>query len=397
MLVRIVNKLLSLRGRVRFSRGAGPSAAISYILAPPIWYNSYFTSEHNNRATVYFMSQALAEMGFKVDLFDYRKKAPAIDPDCRLFIGHNIHFASIAESLERKDASRVLILSGSYHHFGNEQQHIRASNLAARRGSSVPVHRNNIVPDLDPNFKVADRLLLMGTDFIRNTYPEKVREKMSLFNNVVVMGCEKKRFTSRNFLFMSSVGQVHRGLDLVLETFAKRDERLYVCSMFPTEPDFVKMYEKELFRTQNIEPVGYVQMGGKGFHKLVDQTGFCILPSCSEGQSGSLLNCMARGLIPVATANCGIPEIEKIGYLIAGGALTDVQEAVERAASATESELAEKRELLYRLMPNFLPPAFKSRFRKIIKSIVDPDRITNPSRLPDPQIIFQPAETGNKV
>jgi glycosyltransferase involved in cell wall biosynthesis len=396
MLVRVVDKLLTLKGRVRLSRGLGPSAVISYLLAPPIWYGRYFTSAHNNRAKVFFMAQTLAEMGFNVDLFDYRKRAPAIDPDCSLFIGHNVHFASIAERLERKDAHKALILSGSYHHFGNEQQHIRAANMAARRGIAVPIHQNNIVPDLDANFNVADRILLLGTDFIRKTYPEKFQDKMSLFNNVLVMGREKKRSTGRNFLFMSSEGQVHRGLDLVLETFAKRSERLFICSMFLTEPEFMKMYDRELFHTANIEPVGFVKMGGEAFLKIVDQAGFCILPSCSEGQSGSLLNCMARGLIPVATANCGIPEIEKIGYLIAGDTLADVQAAVERAAGASESELAEKRERLYRFMPNFFPLAFKSRFREFMSSLLESDPDSNPARLPDPSLECLTTRTGEK-
>ena len=51
------------------------------------------------------------------------------------------------------------------------------------------------------------------------------------------------------------------------------------------------------------------------FATLSEQCGFLIFPSCAEGMAGSVLNGMARGLIPIVTSECGV-DIENSGVLI---------------------------------------------------------------------------------
>ena len=47
-----------------------------------------------------------------------------------------------------------------------------------------------------------------------------------------------------NFLFFNGPGNVHKGLDLMLEVFTRVDQHLYIRQNI--EPAFLKAYKKEL-------------------------------------------------------------------------------------------------------------------------------------------------------
>src|SRR5690606_30503750 len=153
-----------------------------------------------------------------------------------LFIGHNETFAKIA-SLLKPPFRKVLIAAGSEPNFGNAQQQIRIKNLNERKKLNFKVYEDNIVPVLDQNYKEADLILLFGNSFVKQTYPENYHAKMTLINNVTLHPFFKKENRSRtnNFLFISRVGQVHRGLDLLLYIFPSLPIKLYVISAFVTE------------------------------------------------------------------------------------------------------------------------------------------------------------------
>jgi glycosyltransferase involved in cell wall biosynthesis len=114
----------------------------------------------------------------------------------------------------------------------------------------------------------------------------------------------------KSFLFLGSAGQVFRGLDLVLEAFAKEPElQLYVCGPFLSESDFCELYRKELFSTPNIHPIGYIDVESSQFRELCERCAYSIYPTCAESQSGSVLVAMSAGVIPIATKVCGVSGI----------------------------------------------------------------------------------------
>lgn len=366
--LRIIDKLLNLWGSTVFHAKTGRHAVLSYMLIPPIKVPGYFSRVHNNRLKSFYIAKSLNQMGFDVEIRNYLRMDFEPGRDCALFIGHNISFATIVKRL-RTGVPRILIITGSYPQFGNEQQAIRARNLEARRGIRLKVYEDNIVPDLSENLELADRILVLGSEFVRNTYPEKYRHKMVLFNNILNVPLRKREISYRNFLFISSIGQVHRGLDLVLEVFAGRQEKLYVCSSFRQEPEFEAAYRKELHETENVIPEGFMNMGSKRAAEVFSDCGFCILPSCSEGQSGSVLSAMGKSLLPIITRNCGIPNVERYGWVIEGAGVEDVRDAVEAALSADENELARRRETMWRAMKDFTGAEFAARFQQLAANV----------------------------
>jgi glycosyltransferase involved in cell wall biosynthesis len=106
-----------------------------------------------------------------------------------------------------------------------------------------------------------------------------------------------------NFLFFSGRGNVHKGLDRVLEAFTDTDAHLHVCQHL--EPEFVRAYQRELTDLPNIHVYNFVEMRSRTFRRLANICNWVISATCAEGQPGAMLECMAHGLIPILpeTAN----------------------------------------------------------------------------------------------
>ena len=72
------------------------------------------------------------------------------------------------------------------------------------------------------------------------------------------------------FLWIGSQGLVHKGLDLVLEAFARMpDLHLTVCGPIREEPAFEAAFRRELYATPNIETLGWVDIASPAFADLL--------------------------------------------------------------------------------------------------------------------------------
>ena len=102
------------------------------------------------------------------------------------------------------------------------------------------------------------------------------------------------------FLWIGSRGLVHKGLDLVLEAFARMPEvHLTVCGPIHEEPAFEAAFRRELYETPNIETLGWVDIASPAFAELLKRTVALVYPSAAEACCGTVVNSMQAGLIPV--------------------------------------------------------------------------------------------------
>lgn len=116
------------------------------------------------------------------------------------------------------------------------------------------------------------------------------------------------------FLFFGSDGMIHKGLDLLLELFAEElyDCTLFVCGRYENEKDFLEEYNKELFQTNNIIPVGFVDISTDKYKEISSRCAYSLLPSCAEACAGSVLTNMSSGIIPIVSKECGFDDDEVI-------------------------------------------------------------------------------------
>lgn len=119
--------------------------------------------------------------------------------------------------------------------------------------------------------------------------------------------------TSKNrFLWFGSMGLIHKGVDVLVDAFREVPQ----CSI-----DFYGLSPRELpifnkIKAENTVNCGRINVQGEAFiQEVVNRHSFMIFPSCSEGMSTAVATCMAHGIIPVVTRECGFAEHEAIMIL----------------------------------------------------------------------------------
>jgi len=244
----------------------------------------------------------LNELGYIVDVVEWSDTEFVPNKHYDLFIGHGgCNFERIARKL-LPEAVSIYFSTGVYWNEWNRIEEERFRWLEERRGVRLP-HDRWIQHGEEYANQSADGIICLGNDVAKDSYsqfPLVINLNNATYNDDRYDWAQKD-FASGvdNFLFFSGGGNVHKGLDLLLEAFVQVDAHLYICQHI--EPDFHDLYRHELEDFPNIHLVGPVPMRGPQFYKLVDTCNFVIHPSCAEGQPGSTIECMHQGLIPVVS------------------------------------------------------------------------------------------------
>jgi glycosyltransferase involved in cell wall biosynthesis len=292
-------------------------ALLSYIVHP------FFIPEDDprffNHTNIWFARafvQILNQLGYTVDVIHYRDQGTLPRQDYDLFIGHGgQNFERICHQL-KPEARKILFTTTSYWRFNNQQEQARFAALKQRRGASLTYDRR-IQHSEDPALRLANGVIGLGNQVTLQTYAG--------FDHVVMLSgaalhddtldwCPKEYDASRqHFLFFSGPGNVHKGLDLLLEAFAILPQHLWISTRL--DHNFARLYAHELNDLSNIHLLGWVQPRSRLFYQVMRRCGFAILPSCSEGQSQSVVECMNQGLVPVVTRECGL-SLEGFGVYI---------------------------------------------------------------------------------
>lgn len=290
---------------------SGRNCLILYITAP--FRERRLSKEHQNIWQTKELARVIGEFGYNVDVIDYNAAKIKFNKQYDLLIDLHPRSKNIYSDFLTEQCVKIAYITGSNPDFSNSAENERIEDLFRRRGVRLqdrrwaPLFEKEIIESFDAMFFIGNRYNLIsfsGYDlrrvfFIKNTgydflYKEEFSEK-----------------SPSNFLFLASSGQVHKGLDLLLEVFAnKKHLNLFVLSLYEKEEDFCKVYEKELFKSPNIHPMGFLDIKSKEFQSVVQKCSYVLMPSCAEGISGSVLTAMSAGLIPIVSRECGFEDDE---------------------------------------------------------------------------------------
>ena len=332
---------------------------------------------HQNRWRAVQLARLLGEFGYIVDvadLFDVGQRR--FEPTRRYDVILSAHSADACfDSPLTRDARRLFLATTTARHIHNSNVLRRHQMLSQRRGSSVQQRRKYW--EQLPFVESADAIIGVGNSAMLESWREVSRAKTYAFNN---HGYDDTRFifesknfaaAKRNFFFFASASQVQKGLDLLLEIFPRHpDLHLYVCSGFSSEPDFCECYKKELFETPNVHPIGWIEVNGARFYELAETCAFSILPTCSEGQAGSIIQCMWAGLIPVLTREANL-DAEDFGVLFADDSLDEIERVILELANLPE-EWHRERSLAARKAAEekYSEAEFLRRWREILGEVL---------------------------
>lgn len=292
-------------------------ALFSYIVHPfSIPPNDSAFLRHSNICHAQEIVRVLNELGYIVDVIDFRDTSFVPKRKYDMFIGHGgLNVRAIAAWLP-DETVKIYFSTGCYWKYHNEQELARFKALYDRKAVNLPLDRYINNGEEEALLSV-DGIIGIGNHFTRRTYadfsPVVMINGTALPDNHYDESEKDFERGGQHLLYYAGSGCVHKGLDLLLEVFANVDQHLWICSTIDNE--FAAAYSDVLKGHSNIHLMGWVQPRSPQFYQLMDTCNSVLLPSCSEGQAQSVVECMIHGLIPVVSQASGI-SIDHFGVII---------------------------------------------------------------------------------
>ena len=328
--------------------GCSKRALVSYLVSPLLPLPAQRDRvRFSNSGIAQLIPQALNELGYVTDIVEWDSTRWQPSRSYDLFIGHGgINFEQISQRLPFS-AVRIYFSSGIYWKECNLAEAARLYDLARRRGYLVAPDRAIENSEEGAN-RAADGIICLG-DLVAQSYkqfPCVIPVNNAAYPTSWSGWQQKDHIQSRtHFLFFSGRGNLHKGLDVLLEAFSGTSLHLHVCQSI--DADFAKVYEHELAELGNIHLYGRITMRSRQFESLALQCDWVISATCADAQPGAVLECMAHGLIPILpdTANIALGDfglrlpdcgVETIRDVIQVAARTPIEECRRRARSTWE-------------------------------------------------------------
>jgi len=318
------------------------------------------------------IAKLLNQLGYVVDVVDWQDPIGMSRMDYNILLGMGPYYERAVNKLPL--ATCIYLATGAHSEYENTRESARANYLEKRRNTFITprgMQTNN-------HSEISDAVISIGSRYINDTW-DAFSKKLYGINSFAAIPIASnnnkvKYAASGNFLWFGSVYQIIRGLDLVLEAFAENpDLHLWVCTPIANVKDreFYKEYRQELFYTSNIHTVGWVELNSVLYYKIANQCRFVINASCTEGQSGGLLNCMANGLIPIATLSSGV-DIKEVGFTIKEETIEGISSLLKEVSTLSDNALDEMSNNCKDVIKNIYSlDAFNCSLKKIILEILD--------------------------
>lgn len=314
--------------------------------------------------------RVLNELGYIVDVVEYTdtKFIPSRSYD--IFVGHGgYNFERIAKKMS-PDIPKIYFSAGPYWEFWNGQETARVNAMRARRGVDYSYERLDVSEESAVSH--ADAIIALGNNFVAKTYgkfPRVFTLNNAAFhdNHYDVM---EKDFAAarRNFLFFSGGGNVHKGLDILIEAFAKSAAHLYVCQ--DIAPGFYRAYRRELENAPNIHLLS-LTMRTPQFYEIADKCAFLIYPTCADGSPGAVIECMHQGIIPVLSREAAI-DIGDYGVMLNDCSIKEVAKIVGDLSQRSAEWCQEmSRRTRKAALSGFSEENFLKNMKKAIRSAVE--------------------------
>ena len=284
---------------------------ISYTIYPYLINKNY----HSNSGELKAIVKIFNELQFNVDIIHYSNQRKINYKNYDVIFGFGEAFEN---SFVQKGLKRIYYATGAHVCYQNYIEIKRVQEVNNKYNSNILPKR--LVPwNWSMSTSMSNALIVVGNEWTKSTYEKYTSKQVypinatALKNENCLTIAKDIENTKKEFLWFGSNGLIHKGLDLCLEFFTMHhDLTLHICGQM--EDDFYETFY-EYMQYKNIFYHGFIDVASAKFIEITSKCSYSILPTCSEGQSTSLLTTMGAGLIPVSTVFSGI-DINKYGILI---------------------------------------------------------------------------------
>lgn len=318
------------------------------------------------------IAQTFLDMGFTVDAISYHNTKFKPTKEYSFFISARTNFQKIAELLD-EDCIKIVNLDMAHWIPNNFAAYHRCYNVYKRRKVTI---RNYKLQEENFAIEHADYATVLGNTFTMDTYKyaNKPLFRVPLPTCVTYPWFEDKDYNSnrKNYLWFGSRGFLHKGLDLVLEAFSQMPEyNLTVCGPIEKEKDFEREYYNELYNTQNIHTIGWIDIESQKFQDILKSCVGIVYPSCCEGGGGSVLTCMQGGLIPIVSYETSVDIKDNYGVMLEDSSTDEIKKAVQHVSGLSELKIKEMSYSAWEFArANHTKETFIKNYRDVIEEIL---------------------------
>jgi len=326
---------------------------------------------HTNIWASLQIARTFSQLGFEVDVISHRNLSfePKKTYDVFLDVRRNLERLA---SVVGKDCVKIMHVDTAHILFHNAAESARLLNLQQRRGVTLRASRYEI-----PNLGIehADCATTTGNDFTISTfaYAKKPFHRVPIPVAISLPWPKDKDFAAcrTKFLWFSSGGLVHKGLDLALEAFAGMPEyELIVCCPIDREKEFAAAFRKELYETPNIKPLGWVDLAGGQLAEIANRCAGMVYTSCSEGGGACCVTAMHSGLVPIVTRETSV-DVQDFGFLIRDATIEEIRARVRQVADLPVSELEERSRKAWEYVTGtHTRENFAREYKRVVQEIV---------------------------
>jgi len=317
-------------------------ALVSYLTLPLFGDPANFPG-HSNVWESSEIVHLLRQLGYSVDLIHWQDCSfvPSEEYDLVFDIHRNLLRYS------GKSSRKVFHVTGSHPEFSNQAELQRLENLRSRRGVLLQQRRGIGAEDLhifSDNLQAADTITLIGNEVTASTFPVGIQSKIRCVSATgsLIPGNQPTVYhgTREEYLWFNGAGAIHKGLDLVLEVFARNPLlTLHVVGPYAREHDFTTAYRRELTKCPNIHAHGFLYPGTRHFRHIASRVRAFINPTCSEGISTSSITCMQYGMIPLVSRQAGISIPPGMGTMLDECSLDELEQRLRELAALHPDEV----------------------------------------------------------
>jgi len=320
---------------------------ISYIQRPFILG---VNKQHSNMLECYTAAEIFHKNGYQVDVAEYMSQ-DSIDYDQYEVVygfGYPLERAFYSDCAEK--IKKIYYSTGCCNFYQNKNTALKILKFQKEKHKIIPQSGRLVYHFWTLQFIMPDLNVCLGNQFVSNTYLEinpdlNIRTLLIFYWDVYDIDLSQKDFqeAKKHFLWFGSEGLLHKGLDILIDIFSKRDDIfLHICGASKSEKKFFEYYQPIIDKSNNIIEHGFLDISSDNFKEIMDLCAFCCFPSVSEGGAAASVNVMANGgLIPIASKSSGV-DIEDFGFVFEDIDEKVIVEMINQALSLSDTELYEK-------------------------------------------------------
>ena len=265
------------------------------------------------------------------------------------------------------NANRILYLTEKHPDFSARKEMERNNYFFQRHNKRVSCVRSGLFFQKE-HFDVADSIIFVGTEADKQILPVKVPcysiAPTGLSNNEFNVSNRNVSDAKKNFLWLGSMGAIHKGLDILIDVFQKQEESvLHIAGLNSIDRKTLQHYSN----TACILDHGFLNAQSSEFCTLMTKCGYLIFPSCSEALSTAVITGMNFGLIPIITPETSF-ELPNIGAYLLDYSVEYKAEIVKTYANKNDEWIIEQQNIIIEYSKeNFSIYRYSNRFNEILK------------------------------